>query len=120
MKLWRCPNGRHPAVRAPARPRRNASARYCLACSAASATLVERVCESLERERTQRKATRTKRRTKAQLTAEQRIAARFTVGGVDLRKLWAAMCALPFRTGSMPPRVVPRASHEHDAAEPHR
>lgn len=51
MINWTCPTGAHSAVRGPKRPRKNATCRYCLHCSLASSTLVERVAPSLEKAR---------------------------------------------------------------------
>lgn len=50
-RLWVCPAGRHPAVRGPERPRKNATCRFCLPCSAGSPALVERVAPALVRRR---------------------------------------------------------------------
>ena len=47
---WSCPNG-CPGVLGPRQPRRSASVRYCLTCSAKSPTLVERTAPALERQR---------------------------------------------------------------------
>lgn len=61
MRLWACPNGRHPAVRGPERPRKNATCRFCLPCSQGSAALVERVAPALVRERAVAKASQVMR-----------------------------------------------------------
>lgn len=94
MKIWKCPNG-CAGKRGPARPRRNASVRYCLACSSKSDMLVERVCETAERERTERKAKREAKSEKNRRLAREGVAKRFTVEGVDLRELWRKMLRLP-------------------------
>lgn len=94
MKIWKCPNG-CAGKRGPARPRRNASVRYCLACSSKSDTLVERVCESAERERTERTEKRKAKHARNRKLAREGEAVRYTVEGVDLRELWSTMLRLP-------------------------
>jgi hypothetical protein len=48
---WECPNGDHPGVLGPTRPRKDSIVRYCLPCSEASGKLVERIAPALERKR---------------------------------------------------------------------
>ena len=65
MKRWTCPNcGK--GVLAPERPRQNDTRRYCLDCSRQSPTLVERVCDSLEKERAAKAAKAEEKRHQAQ------------------------------------------------------
>lgn len=49
---WECPNGMHPGVLGPSRPRKIATCRYCLKCSDVAGVLVERVAPANERKRT--------------------------------------------------------------------
>lgn len=68
---WECPNGKHPAVLAPQRPRKNDVRRYCLRCSETEGVLVERTAPSLERKR----AAKTEfRKAKTQRLAEYKAA----------------------------------------------
>lgn len=53
----------------PERPRKNATVRFCLDCSASSTTLVERVCPALER---RREAKAQRERDRRQLRADRR------------------------------------------------
>lgn len=89
---WDCPNGKHPGVLGPSRPRQDNIVRYCLPCSEAAGRLVERTAPALERQRqaTAERAAETakaKRRREAarRQAAKERETERFTVEGVDLR-----------------------------------
>ena len=79
--LWKCPlcgKGK----RAASRLRKDATARFCLDCSATSPTLVERFAPSLEKKREAGKA-----RSKAKAEKKrEREAAPYMIGGVDVRK----------------------------------
>lgn len=67
MKLWVCPNGRHPAVRGPERPRKFATVRFCLGCSEGASQLVERVAPALVRQRSAAKVSRVQRAKEARV-----------------------------------------------------
>jgi hypothetical protein len=77
---WVCPEC-GSGLLASSRPRRNATARYCLPCSAKSPTLVERRCEALEKKRKKKRTKLAKRA--AKVRAAQREG--WTVKGADLR-----------------------------------
>lgn len=94
---WTCPNGKHPTVMAPTKPRRDDVRRYCLPCSEAKGRLVQRVAPTLD-------ARRERAEEKRKLTAKAKTArereqedAYFMVHGVDLRaelkKLFASKVA---------------------------
>lgn len=68
---WECPHGLHPGVLASSRPRKNATARYCLPCSEEAGVLVERTAPALERKRNAKAAVR-EQRAQAQRENEQR------------------------------------------------
>lgn len=55
-RRWLCPNGLHPGVNAPSKPRRKDIRRYCIECSVESGELVERVVPALERRREESRA----------------------------------------------------------------
>ncbi len=55
---WECPNGKHPAVLAPTKPRKDDIRRYCLPCSEAKGRLVTRVAPRLETARSEALARR--------------------------------------------------------------
>jgi hypothetical protein len=59
---WECPSGLHAGVLGPSRPRKNATARFCLPCSEAAGVLVERVAPAVERKRAAKSATAERRR----------------------------------------------------------
>jgi hypothetical protein len=65
---WQCPNGKHPGVLGPMRPRRDNIVRFCLPCSEEAGRLVERVAPSIERKRAERQA---RSAAKAQLQRER-------------------------------------------------
>jgi hypothetical protein len=69
---WDCPNGRHPGVLGPTRPRMDSVVRYCLTCSQQTGRLVLRVAPTLERKRAakqQREAAARERRRVMRATA---------------------------------------------------
>lgn len=92
MVLWICPNG-CAAKRGPERPRRTASVRYCLACSARSDTLVERRAPALDRARSERAAKAAQLRASAKSRQAASDSARTRVTGewgtIDLTREWA-------------------------------
>ena len=98
---WTCPNG-CPAVLGSSRPRRDATVRFCLACSASSDRLVPRTAPVLEARRAAKQdRSRTKReQERARTVAEED--AYYTVHGVDLRaelrKLWFCTYATETRS----------------------
>lgn len=55
MPLWKCPQCQSQ-VRGPQRPRKNATCRFCLTCSARSKYLVERTCPVQDKKRDKRRA----------------------------------------------------------------
>jgi len=77
MRVWKCLTC-GSGVRAPDRPVKLATARFCLTCSADSPTLVERVCPALDREKEQRqqaaKARADRRREQAAKRKDTKIA----------------------------------------------
>lgn len=96
MKRWVCPIC-NVGANGPARPRANATVRFCLTCSADSDTLVERVLPSREREK-QRQREASERRTQARELA-------LTIDGVRIDLEARRLCAL-----GVVRRAVPRAS----------
>lgn len=68
---WECPNGLHPGVLASSRPRKNATARYCLACSETAGVLVERTAPALERKRNAKTAVREEKRARERAAAAE-------------------------------------------------
>lgn len=91
---WLCPEC-GGGVLAPRAPRRDDVRRYCLACSAATGRLVQRVAPALERRRAQRQESRTAKRRAEQQRAREREAAAYTVAGVDLRDEMRRLMRLP-------------------------
>lgn len=94
---WTCPNGKHPAVLAPTKPRRDDVRRYCLPCSEAKGRLVQRVAPTLE---ARRECAEEKRKLAAKVKTErtrEEETAYYMVHGVDLRaelkKLFASKIA---------------------------
>lgn len=51
MVRWTCPNGEHPGVLGPSRPRKDHLCRYCIECSLKANRLVERVVPAIEGKR---------------------------------------------------------------------
>lgn len=91
MRLWKCPDCGN-AVRAPERPRKDDTRRYCLDCSKSTGRLVERSCPALDRERAERTEKATAKR-KAKADREKAAALdRRSRGGHDLdewaRRFW--------------------------------
>lgn len=113
-RLWACPNG-CGSKRGPERPRRNATIRYCLACSERTGSLVERVSPAAERERTEHAARRRARSERRAAAANDRQIARRTVTdgkiSIDIDATWAAIWATPTgrdvrrNLGRIPPLV---------------
>lgn len=122
---WNCPNDAHPGVLGPSRPPRDSTVRYCLACSAESGRLVERVAPALERKRaaaTITNASKAKAKRSREAVARDRKkhaeTARYTVQGTDLRdelKRLIRLRAFGGRTGrlfrSPPEFVISRRNH---------
>lgn len=48
MPRWECPEGKHPGVIGPARPRRDHACRYCLDCTRTAGKLVPRTCPAAD------------------------------------------------------------------------
>ena len=93
-RKWTCPKC-NTAKLGPERPKKNASVRFCLACSADSPMLVERVCLSLEAERAKREE---RAKEKAKKKRERKAAkreARWVVDGLDIqretKRYWLAL-----------------------------
>jgi len=78
-KRWNCPECGSGKLLS-SRPRKNATDRFCLACSKKNGVLVERVCPTLEKQRTVKaeKAKEAARKKRAKAKAE------YVVHGVDL------------------------------------
>lgn len=69
---WVCPNGLHPGVLGPTRPRRDNIVRYCLPCSMKAGRLIERTAPALQKKReVQKDKTQEKAKTKAQREKEK-------------------------------------------------
>lgn len=84
---WSCPECGN-VVLLGARPRRDATARFCLACSERSGTLVERVCPVLDKQRAQKRDSREqKRKRKADRERDAE-----TVSGVHIPSELRNMC----------------------------
>lgn len=92
---WVCPRCGQARL-ASARPRKTATVRYCLPCSEATGTLVERTCPVLERERRarverkkkqrdRRAAARARAKARAKDRRAERDEAKWHYGGRDLR-----------------------------------
>ena len=81
LKRWSCPQCR-AGVLAPSRPRKNNVKRYCLSCSEKKGVLVERVCPSLDKKRSERKSASIKKAKTKQAT----IAERYLIESYDIRK----------------------------------
>lgn len=103
LRKWHCPrcgNWR----RAPSRPRRDDSRRYCLTCSGETGRLVERTCPSLEAERDRREEARKTAKVRRSEWERSRFEERHIVDGMDVREELARLCALPFvRSHGCPP-----------------
>jgi hypothetical protein len=74
---WVCPNGLHPGVLGPTRPRRDNIVRYCLACSEKAGKLVEREAPALVKKRSERQQV-TQSRAKLKQQREREAARRQT------------------------------------------
>jgi len=108
---WECPaSAGHAAVLGPSKPRADASVRFCLACSAASARLVRRTAPALERERAAARDARGAKAAQAAAREAARLADYFSVHGVDLRvelhHLLRSPCAKVLR--ARPPKLTVR------------
>jgi hypothetical protein len=94
MPFWKCPIcGRQG--RGPVRPRRNATVRYCLPCSAKEGTLVERTAPALEAKRTARQERAKTRQSERKARQKARVVAALTVGDLDLVAELARLWRLP-------------------------
>lgn len=94
-RRWECPNGRHPGVLGPERPRRDDVRRYCLPCSEATGRLVERTAPAVEKARAERaERSAAKRSTATQRAAAAELTAR-SAGGIDLQAEAARFWRLP-------------------------
>lgn len=106
---WSCPNG-CPGVLGPRQPRRSASVRYCLTCSAKSPTLVERTAPALERQREARAHKRIVKLAERKRRVAEQTAAYYTVAGVNLLvEMRAALKCHVFK-GMAEPELVVRNS----------
>ncbi len=111
-RRWVCPECNTGAL-GPDRPRKNATVRYCLTCSAKSKTLVERYCPAHETKRARKaEAQAATAARRAQKRAETRAAEKaakaqkkqhqvftgdptwlpYMVDGIDTLRLWAKIC----------------------------
>jgi hypothetical protein len=116
--VWRCPNGLHPGVLAGSRPKKNATVRYCLACSEETGVLVERVAPALERQRARKTAARDARaeRERQRAREERAQAGLVSVVNADLNEvildahglLDAAWRTAALRDGQRPPELIVR------------
>ena len=104
---WSCPNG-CPAVLGPSKPRRNASVRYCLTCSADSPRLVERTAPALERKREARAQKLVVIKQARKERHAERLAAYYTVSGVNLLVEMRAALKAPVFKGMKEPDLVVR------------
>ncbi len=124
LKNWTCMTCQ-TTVRAPSRPRKDDVRAFCLTCSESTGRFVRRVCQALERERTERlvsaaaKSAAAKTRAAARAAkAKATAAAKYIVADVDIMaeaaKYWTVLCASshlasPWRsaeTRACPPIVV--------------
>lgn len=87
---WVCPKCENGCL-GPSRPRRDDTRRYCLACSAKTGRMVERVAPARERAREQSAAKRTAR-SQAERAAAQHAARQYPA---CLQAEWARMLRLP-------------------------
>lgn len=116
---WACPNG-CAAVLASTRPPKDATARFCLACSERSGRLVRRLAPALERERAVSEARRKERSAKEREREKAQELARWSVAGVDFREAlrfaWSLPTAKEWRSRrglrSEPPALHLRRSRE--------
>jgi len=95
MTRWvcaRCGSGKL----APERPRADDVRRYCLSCSAATGRLVQRSAPALEARRERRAASRRAATKRTRERERERLSARHTAAGIDVRAEWARLLRLPF------------------------
>jgi len=91
---WECPNG-CSAVLGPSKPRRNATCRVCLTCSAKSPKLVERTAPALEKKRQEREQKRVAKIATRRAKAREQSAAYYTVHDVNLYDKMIEFTRLP-------------------------
>lgn len=72
QKRWKCSNGAHAGILAPARLRKIDVRRYCLPCSEEAGVLVERTCPSKEKERARKKENQRKKQMRRKQTQAQK------------------------------------------------
>lgn len=91
MKRWVCPRCGKGAL-APERPRKDDARRFCLACSAQTGRMVERVSPALERERAEAKERTAAKSAAKSAKARDAERERRSIGGFDLdaeaKRLW--------------------------------
>lgn len=85
---WVCPEGLHPGVLGPQKPRMDNICRYCLDCSKKAGKLVQRTAPALDRQREQAAVKSQARRAIKQGREKAKEDARYLVGdGIDLRRV---------------------------------
>jgi hypothetical protein len=96
MPLWTCPQC-GDRKRGSSRPRRNATVRFCLSCSAKSDVLVAREARALEAKRADLAEARKRRQASVKERAEARLSAYYKLNGVnvldELRIMWKTAAA---------------------------
>lgn len=80
---WECPHGLHAGELGSTRPRKNATVRFCWACSQEAGVLVERVAPALERKRSARAAVTEQRRETAAARRREEKEREFKVVALD-------------------------------------
>lgn len=94
---WICPQCEDGKL-ASARPRKNATVRYCLTCSEREGILVERTCPALEKVR----HAKTERSQKKQAKKKAKEAEQRTFDGVDVEKEMLHQCRVLCHAGVWP------------------
>lgn len=115
MKRWACPKC-GAGVLAPARPARDDVRRFCLKCSRQTGRLVARVCPAAAKAATRAVEARRTDALRERTRARSRLAALWSVAGVDLRQTAARFWAVlhhATRVPPMPTLIVRRSASRH-------
>jgi len=95
LRRWVCPKC-GAGKRAPGKPRTNDSRTYCFVCSEKTGQLVRMTCPALDKEREKKaEASKAKAAKKREQERDQE-AAKYTIGGVDLREELKRICRAPY------------------------
>ena len=92
---WECPNGKHPAVLAPTKPRKDDVRRFCLPCSEAKGRMVPRLAPRLEAARSEALTRRKGEARAARVKEKEKTAAFYTVDGVNILAELSVIWRLP-------------------------